>query len=316
MLKIFSTIIDSVAAYSLNKNHSSKSHFYYNPNLDLNWTINTTVPKIKYSKLHTIDNYSFGQFEYKSKIQNGTCNDNVNIEYKTVLPANNNIIFIHGWKSSSFDKLDSIFLKSFMNNNYNLYYYTMPFHIDRNDTGYSGEYFLSSNINRTITSVQQSISDLTALISYIKSFSTGKIIVIGLSLGGLVSNMLCALDSRFDCLISLFYANTLSYTVFNSIPGRDIKKDFIKHNLSENQLTDYWNFINPSVYTPQVENILLISGKNDCYIPINDSNLLWLNWNKPKRIVYNCGHSGIVFLKKKIHNDVFDFLKNLNFVNY
>jgi hypothetical protein len=311
MFKSFLLTIDSIAAYNLNTKHSTKDHFFYNPDLlDLKWTINKNIPKIKNICSNDIDKYLQERFEYQSAIDNSSCNNKVIVNYKKALPTNDNIIFIHGWKSSSFRKLDSIFLNPFIEKQLNLYYFTLPFHMDRSGPkdGYNGECFLSSNINRTITSVIQSISDLTALISYIKSISTGKIIIIGLSLGGMVSNMLSALDNRVDYLISLFYANSLAYTTFHSLCCLNIKSDLVKNNLNEVQLTKYWNFINPSTYKPKVKNILLISGRYDRFVYIHDTDWLWLNWDKPNRIVYDCGHAGIVLCKKKIQSDVLKFL--------
>lgn len=91
---------------------------------------------------------------------------------------------------------------------------------------YSGEYYVSSDINRTLKSQQQAVSYIRALISYIKNKKEGKIIIIGLSLGGITTNLLSEVEENIDVLISLFYANDLSYTIFETEAGKYIKKDF------------------------------------------------------------------------------------------
>ena len=48
------------------------------------------------------------------------------------------------------------------------------------------------------------------------------------------------------------------------------------------------------------DNILLISAKHDQYVHMEDTSYLWESWEKPTRLVYNCGHSGIVLNRKEL----------------
>jgi esterase/lipase len=173
---------------------------------------------------------------------------------------------------------------------------------------------ITANVNRTIDCVKQSISDLMILTNYISQNSNEKIITLGFSLGGQINNLLSCFDKNLNAIISLFFANNLGYTVFNSPIGKYIKKDLENNNISEDELIKLWSVINPSTYKPLVprENIFLLSGKNDLFIPISDSNLLPEKWNThTHRIVLNSGHSGIILNKNSIRKHVIEFLKGV-----
>lgn len=64
-----------------------------------------------------------------------------------------NVIFVHGGRMKGFDRVKKIFHNSIMNNlGWNMYYYTLPYHLERQPEAslYSGEFMVSVNINRTV----------------------------------------------------------------------------------------------------------------------------------------------------------------------
>lgn len=320
-MKIIADIADSYGLYTLHKNYSREDQFNYveenvsTLNSDyLEFYKKPTLPKVYYEKDKIENNYETGKISFLSEVENGNSNKNAIFHYRKNLVADNNIniIFVHGWRADNLDRLGKVFLDSFIERNYNIYNYVLPFHMERSpDTSlYSGEHFVSADVSRTLKSEQQSVSDIRALISYIKAEKTGKIIIIGLSLGGITTNLLSEVEENIDVLVSLFYANDLSYTIFETEAGKYIKKDFIKNNFSYSLLKKSWEVINPSLRKPVMDlnKILLISGKYDKYVIDKDTDTLWKNWDKPKRYMYSCGHSGIVLSKNKIKKDVLEFI--------
>ncbi|WP_291636781.1 alpha/beta hydrolase [Clostridium sp.] len=320
-MKIIAGIADSYGLYTLHKKYSREDQFNYveenvsTLNSDyLEFYKKTTLPKVYYEKDKIENNYETGKIKFLSEVENGNSNKNAIFHYRKNLVADNNIniIFVHGWRADNLDRLGKVFLDSFIERNYNIYNYVLPFHMERSpDTSlYSGEYFVSADVSRTLKSEQQSVSDIRALISYIKAQKKGKIIIIGLSLGGITTNLLSEVEEKIDVLISLFYANDLSYTIFETEAGKYIKKDFVKNNFSYSLLKKSWEVINPSLRKPIIglNKIMLVSGKYDKYVIDKDTDTLWKNWGKPKRYMYSCGHSGIVLSKNKIKKDVLEFI--------
>lgn len=212
-----------------------------------------------------------------------------------------------------FKKIDDIHKQPFLEKGYDLYHCPLPFHLNRYDTkdSYNGEFMISANIDRTLLSVKQAVSDLQALIKWIKTNKKTKVILIGVSLGGFITNLTATLTQDIDLLVSLFYANSLAFSIWHSCPGKYIKKDFTKHNFSYEKLQSDWAVINPMLSKPLIpkENILLISGQHDKYVLCEDTDALFCAWDKPHRLLYPCGHAGIIFLRKRILKDTLAFIE-------
>lgn len=321
MEKIISSIGDSYGLYSLHKKYSMNNQFNYLEeevsvlNSDFSKFYNKPfLPQVYFDNKKLEMGYEIGKLKFLSQIENGVCNKDSIFYYRMCRETDSdiNIIFIHGWRSDSLDRLHKVFLNSFIERKYNVYSYVLPFHMERasNESLYSGEYFVSADVVRTLKSVQQAVSDIRALIKYIKTLRKEKVIIIGLSLGGIISNLLAETEENIDVLISLFYANDLAFTVFETEAGKYIKKDFLKNDFSYSLLKRSWAIINPSLRKPvlELDKILLVSGKYDKYVLNKDTDVLWENWEKPERYMYNCGHSGIVFNKNKIKRDVLEFI--------
>ena len=320
-MKIISNIVDSYGLYTLHKKYSKEDQFNYvekevfTLNNDfLNFYKKPILPKIDYEKYNIENNYEIGKIKFLSEVENGYSNKDAIFHYRKNLVADNNsnVIVVHGWRADNLDRLGKVFLDSLVERSYNIYNYVLPFHMKRSPATslYSGEYFVSADVSRTLKSEQQAVSDIRALISHIKAEKKGKIIVIGLSLGGITTNLLSEVEEDIDVLISLFYANDLSYTIFETEAGKYIKKNFLKNNFDYSLLKKSWEVINPSLRKPVIDlnKILLVSGKYDKYVIGKDTDILWENWGKPKRYMYGCGHSGIVLSKNKIKKDILEFI--------
>lgn len=320
MRKLISILGDHYGLHKLHKNYSKTDQFFYNEKeiIELNSQDSTVyiepkLPEIEFLNNIEENNYIHGKLNFLSQIDNEECNKNAIFYYDLSSNESNvNVIMVHGWRTKKLTKLENLFSKDFMAKNYNIYRYVLPYHLDRCPTSssFSGEYFLSANVNKTILSVQQSISDIRALIKFIKANKKGKVILIGLSLGGLLTNLTCEFEKEIDLLISLFYPNDLSFVIFKSLPGKLIKKDFIKNGFNIDLLSRSWRIVTPSIRKPiiSLDKILLVSGVYDKYVLDEDSKVLWESWGKPKRHLFKCGHSGVVLSKGKIRNETLKFI--------
>lgn len=269
------------------------SKFYFEP----------TLPKIQFEN---------GKLKFESQVENEFCNKDA-IFYTNSHSNKKNIdtsvIMIHGWRSEKLNRLEEVFLDDFKKLEYATYSYILPFHMDRCPNGcYSGEYFYSANINRTLKSFMQAVNDIRALIKYFKKCGN-RVIIIGLSLGALIANLISEHEKDIDLLISIFAANNLVFTTFETEAGKFIKKDFLEHRFDANKLNECWKIINPTLKKPLIDlnKILLIYGCYDKYVLNEDTKLLAESWGK-QRDILQCGHSGIVINKKEIKNKVLEFI--------
>ncbi|MDF2713506.1 MAG: PGAP1-like family protein [Paenibacillus sp.] len=270
---------------------------------------------IEFDFRHFRDGYHIGIFSSASLLASGDPINDISAG-ETLLHRNEaapNVIFVHGWRMSSLDRIKRMFQKQLMDSGWNLYYFTLPYHFQRKpeQSIYSGEYMVSADIHRTLQAVRQAVVDLRTLIGWIKANKSGPVVVIGVSLGGLFTNLTALVESRIDAMVSIFYANRLSYSIWNTIPGKYIRADLEHHGVNYGDLVRYWKITEPSQSVPILRNdrILLISAKNDQYVHIEDADFLWEAWDRPARHVLDCGHAGIVLCGKTIARDTLSFVR-------
>ncbi|MCI0765890.1 alpha/beta hydrolase [Bacillus sp. TL12] len=324
---LITKMVERFALYDLHRKRSKNFQFSPLPSIkgevkDIEAFYKKQLTDISFDlKSSDIKNYKTGKFKYESGIQTGySRNDLVTGEaYINNNEAAANVIFVHGWRMDSNDRVKKIFHNQIMDLGWNMYYFTLPFHFDRepDNSLYSGEFMVSANIQRTVRSTQQAVVDLRTLINWIKTNKEGPIVLIGISLGGFITNLTSLVEPDIDVLASIFYANRISYSIWNTDPGKYIKSDLENHGVTYQELIDYWKVTEPSQALPKVkkENILLITAKYDEYVHFEDTDYLWSSWDRPTRYIYNCGHAGIVLKKKKIGTDTLNFIRNRIKVN-
>ena len=325
MMKILSEIADSYGLHELHKKFNENNQFYYGKNEVEKFKgdyskfyAKPSLPKTYFEQENVKGDYIYGDYikgklKFLSEVKNGPTNIEAIFHYNICVSEKNkdiNVILIHGWKSD-LNRLNSIFSESFISKGYNIYSYVLPFHLERASKSSPYDCFFSSNVNRTLKSVQQSISDIRALISYIKDKNKGKIIIIGLSIGGAISNLLSEVEENIDLLISLFYGNNFAFSALETDAGKYIKKELLKNNFNSSLLNENWSIINSSLRKPiiDLDKILLVSGKYDKYVLNTDTDKLWENWGKPKRKILKCGHSGIKLCQKSIREETLKFIE-------
>jgi predicted alpha/beta-fold hydrolase len=323
MNKWLSVLFDKMGLHSL---HRKKSvHTQFRNDMDLQaFTDNRNLAS--FYQLNKIPNILFeladhkdspaGSFHYNSPIHSG---DPDNDLARGICYLNQNgeepvhVIIVHGWRSDSLNKFKSIFLKQMQHKGYNVYFPTLPYHFDRASRSlYSGEYMISANVERTITAIRQAVVEIRALIQWLKQNKGGKVVLIGISLGGYISNLVSLYEKEIDVLVSVMYANDLSYEIWHTPIGKHIKKDLKKHSFTYEQLQECWSILRTDEGQPMVpkEKILLISGKYDQYVTEKDAKQLWVAWGKPQRLLYPCGHAGIIFHRKQIAEDTMNFIED------
>jgi hypothetical protein len=319
--RLFSELIDYHLLRQLHNDRSKTSHFSnisspIPPEELNNFYFQPKLPKMQLANKMQQGSHFFGNYQFESEIKdNGKENAICRGDYfKSVKNDTSlNVILVHGWRMDSLDRMNDIFLNDFLELGYNVYYYTLPFHFDRTpqQSLYNGELMVSADIDRSLLSVKQAITDLRALVCWLKENSSGKVALIGISLGGFITNLACAIEEKIDMLISVMYANSISYSVWNTTAGKYIKKDFESNGFTFEQLKEYWAVTDPSLFKPKIpkENILLFSGLYDKFVVKEDTDKLWEAWEKPKRIIYNCGHAGVAFYRRSIAKESLSFIK-------
>jgi hypothetical protein len=325
MRKYISHFFDEVGLSLLHRKKSKSSQFrdvkepiYSQSDEDLKKAYpDPSIPDITFKSMNTVGRYRVGTYFYPCNLSaNDEHKDNLaKGTYYTKEPCNElvHVILVHGWRSENIDRLKKGFLDPFMALGYNMYFVSLPYHMERSSgADYSGEYMISADVERTIHACRQAVAEIRALIHWLKKYRGGKVILVGFSLGGLMVNLTSTVEEQIDGLVAMMYANKLSHTVWNTRIGKYIQKDLESNGFNYHQLQAHWAILEPAQKPSKVpkENMLFILGTYDRYVEIEDANSLWEAWDRPKRLLYPCGHAGIIFNRKQMAVDVVQFIQS------
>ncbi|MFC0471366.1 alpha/beta hydrolase [Halalkalibacter kiskunsagensis] len=323
MNKWLSVFLDKVGLHLLHRKRSVLPQFRNHFDLQSFTAMNRdsfyhvrSVPSLSF-ELSYHEHYLSGCYKFDSPIHSGDA-DNENTSGICYLSKRNeepvHVIMVHGWRSDNLNNFKAIFLKQMLRRNYHVYFPTLPYHFNRTAGGlYSGEYMISANVGRTVTAIRQAVLEIRALIQWLKQHKGGKIILIGISLGGYLSNLISLYEKEIDALVSVMYANDLSFEIWHTPIGRYIKQDLEIHGFTYEKLRQSWSIIRTDEQQPLIskEKILLISGEFDQYIMEKDAKGLWSAWGEPQRLLYPYGHAGIIFNRKQIAKDTLKFIDSI-----
>ena len=316
MHKILSIIIDQfVILKEKEKRKTTLPQFKMTNSIDIrtNRFDNPIIPDITFKTISPVNsNYNSYNYEYLCEIKNSFDNTQKishGICHLSPKGTGDNIIFVHGWKTHTFNRINDTFLASLVEKESSIFQVKLPYHFERESRDHEN-LMISAHLDRTMFSILKAVLEVRTLIQWIKKNKEGRIILIGISLGGLITNLITTIEENINLSIAVFYSDNLAYSIWNSKALKDIKRELVANNITYNELQKHLEILVPSRSLPKIpsENILLISGCYDQLSLKDDSDVLWNAWQRPKRILYNCGHAGIEFYKNKIRDDVLLFL--------
>lgn len=220
------------------------------------------------------------------------------------------IIMLHGWKIDS-QTLYKVFINKFVNNGYGVIFLELPYHLHRTPAkSYSGEYFISANLQRTIDAYRQAVLDVRCVIDFALQH-TKNIALCGTSLGAIVAALTLPFDNRIKGVISIVGGGNIAEICWNGISTVQVKRDFVQHNLPLKTVVHAWKVIDPLTYAhPRLKDrMLMINAEKDAYIPSRFTEALWEQFGKPKIVWLPTGHVGFVLHIHRVMKEAFTFLE-------
>lgn len=144
---------------------------------------------------------------------------------------------------------------------------TLPYHGPRNREGAGiSDYFLSSNVGRTIRSVRQGVLDTRRIIDWLTLRGYRSVFVIGASLGSCVAGLTGAHDERVRGSILLLTAGDFADVVWTGRATRHIREG-LQNNLQLSQLEDIWSVISLSPFISRLgrpsHRLMILSARYD-----------------------------------------------------
>lgn len=240
-------------------------------------------------------------------------NDNFFVDTYIADEEKGKIIFVHGLFEDNKDMYSFLF-KMLNQKGFSIYFCTLPYHYDRTpkSSSFSGEFFWSGDINRTLLAFKQATLDVYSLYKYIKSEYGEYPHLCGFSIGGAV---LAKLLSLVDISSNTFLLNPLTnvlYQVWSSDLWSTIKKDLINNNFTYEKINDAYKEVCPSEiknFKTDLKRVTCVNGLYDKLVEIDKVEDFFQKWQEINRHIYKCGHLNMLRVPK-LSEDINRFFRS------
>jgi len=211
------------------------------------------------------------------------------------------LIFVHGLYEDNL-QIYNYFVSQLNEKGLNVYLLLLPFHYKRKpkQSLFSGEFFWSGDISRSILAFKQSLSDLYSIYLYLKKNSVRKVVLSGFSMGGGISLTLASLVN-LDGTFAINPVCNITSLVWNSKLFSPVKNDFEKSDLDYEKVKSRFNEFEPIDRKKIATEISKIAVGTSRYDQINDPEnyeLLIRKWSLKNVFNYNAGHLNILRVPK------------------
>ena len=226
------------------------------------------------------------------------------------------LIYVHGWlEPGSWAEEATLFRRWSRELDVDIVHVALPFHGTRKprDALFSGEYFWTADIVRSMEGVRQAVCDTRALMAWLRDQGYDRIGVTGISLGGAITMLFACLEPMPDFIIPIIAHLELEAAVeFAPILWR-MRKDLEDWGIDRQQRQDLFSRIGMSSFPPIMapERQLWIQAREDVYIDAAIAEEQWRQWGRPNILWIEGGHMTFALHLDEITQRIEDHLAAL-----
>ena len=188
----------------------------------------------------------------------------------------------------------------------------LPYYGERRPAsgGLDARRFLTADVERTVTAMRQGICDVRRAAAWLASrpeVDSGRLGVSGISLGGIVSSIVVAVDPSIREGAFLLAGGDLSTILWQMPEGKAFRARWIESGRTLADLKALTDPFDPLAYASGLKGkrVLMMAGTVDEVIPPASARALWEAAGRPTICWYDCGHySAVGFLLPGIRRTV------------
>ncbi len=188
----------------------------------------------------------------------------------------------------------------------------LPYYGERRPAagGLDSRRFLSSDIERTVTAMRQGVCDVRRAAAWLASrdeVAPGRLGVTGISLGGIVTSIVAAVDPSIHDGAFILAGGDLSRILWEMPEGRPFRARWIAAGRTRADLKALTDPFDPLAYASGLKSkrVFMMAGTVDEVIPPDSARALWEAAGRPTIVWYDCGHySAAGFLLPAIRRTV------------
>jgi pimeloyl-ACP methyl ester carboxylesterase len=224
------------------------------------------------------------------------------------------ILVVHGWFAHHHGP-EMAMARLLARRGYDAVVPTLPYHMERTPPEtMSGQYFFSTERDRSFHAYRQAIIDLCCLGDYLKRYGL-TLGVMGMSLGAILLHTLMGVDSRYEVGISILGSGNINDIVWKGIMGRfmvrflkaqGVTKKHYREMMADFRqfLTEVWTtgeiphptyewyLLDPLTYAHRnrPRHVLLVNGLLDLVVPLSTVREFHRALGRPPLILLPCSH--------------------------
>ena len=187
----------------------------------------------------------------------------------------------------------------------------LPYYGERRPRG-DGEAkrFLSSDIERTVLAMRQGVCDVrrgAAWLAARPELDPSRLGVMGISLGGIVASLACAIDPTLSRGAFLLAGGDLARILWEMPEGARYRAAWIASGRTFDDLKALTDPFDPVTHAARLKkkHVLMIAGNVDEVVPPSCTRALWTAAGRPPLTWYDCGHySAVGYLLPAIRQTV------------
>ncbi len=205
------------------------------------------------------------------------------------------LVYVHGWlEPGSWVEEATMFRKWGRALDVDFLHVALPFHGRREPKGslFSGEYFWTADLVRSVEGVRQAVCDARAAIGWLRNVGYRTVGVTGISLGGAIDMILACVEPLPDYVIPIVAHLKLEDAVEHAPILWRMKQDLHRFGLDEGARRELFRAIGWSGYAPLLapDRQLWIQAEDDEYIGADLVREQWEAWDRPGIFWIEGGH--------------------------
>lgn len=217
--------------------------------------------------------------------------------FKHKKPVKAAMVMTHGWTGGDIRKL----LQQRTNRvtrpvelGFDVLLIQQPYHGPRAPKGsfFSGSMFISSEVSRLNEAMCQAVTDMRSGIRWLKSREYQIVGMYGGSLGGVVTLATAVAEPKLDFAVAWVPPSSWAELTSNSQLVPYVVQGVWDAGIGFETAREIFYPTSPANFKPAIakEDILLIAGMGDNFVPVNQPILVWESWGKPPIHWFPGGH--------------------------
>ncbi|MBX3184731.1 MAG: alpha/beta hydrolase family protein [Polyangiaceae bacterium] len=226
------------------------------------------------------------------------------------------LIYVHGWlEPGSWVEEATLFRSWTKQLPVDIVHVSLPFHGPRNPPGslFSGEYFWSADLVRSIEGVRQGVCDVRGIMSWLRAQGYERVGVTGISLGGSLTMVTGCVSPTPDFIAPIISHLQLQDAVEQAPILWRMKRDLTSWGVDREERHRLFGRLGLASYRPLIERErqLWIEAEEDAYIDAHLVEKQWQAWGEPPILWIPGGHMSFPLSVPKMTERMAKFLEEL-----